>query len=145
MIELNYTLVIQLLIFLAVYFILDRVLYKPLFEIFDKRKELIDKRFEEARKLIEEAEKMMKLYEEGITKARQEVVRIVNEAKVKAQEEQRITLMKVRDEMEAMLNNLKTELDKEEEEAKKVLRDMAMSIASTVVEKVLGRKVEVRV
>ncbi len=144
MIELNYTIIIQIVVFLAVFFTLNELLYKPLFEVFDKRKELIDKRFEEAKRLMEEAEKMVKSYEEGITKARQEVVRIINEAKLKAQEEQRLALMKVREEIDDMLNKLKKELEVEKEEAKKSLREIAVGIASVIAEKLIGRKPEVR-
>lgn len=143
MIELNYTIVFQMLIFLLVFFVLRKTLYEPLFEIFDKRKELIDNRISEAKRLIEESEQLLKDYESRLLKARQEVVKFINEAKIKAQEEQRLALIKLRSEVDMQLNALKLDLEKEKEEARKLLKDMVANMVPMILEKILGRRLEV--
>ncbi len=145
MIELNYTILIQMVIFIALVLTLNKILYQPVFRLMDERKRLIDGNLEEARKLNQEAEKLLEDYERKLVEARQQAVKIVNEAKAKAQEEQKEALAQVRKEFEETFAQLRDRLEKEKEEARKKLRQTVGVLAVLISEKILGRRLEERV
>ncbi len=145
MIELNYTILIQMVIFIALVLILNKVLYQPIFRILDERKRLVEGGLEEAKSLSEEAQKMLQEYEAKLIEARQNAVKIVNEAKIAAQEEQKKALAEARKEFEESLAKLREQLEKEKEEARKKLHQTVNYLAILIAEKMLGRKLEDRV
>ena len=145
MIELNYTILIQMVIFIALVLILNKVLYQPIFRILDERKRLVEGGLEEAKRLSEEAQKMLQEYEAKLIEARQNAVKIVNEAKVAAQEEQKKALAEARREFEESLAKLREQLEREKEEARKKLHQTVNYLAILIAEKMLGRKLEDRV
>ncbi len=145
MISLNYTILIQLVMFVALVLILNKILYQPIFRIMDERRRLIDGNLEEAERLNREAQKALEEYEKALVEARQKAVKMVNEAKAKALEEQREALASVRREFEQTMAELKERLAKEEEEARKKLRQTVNVLAILIAEKILGRRLEERV
>ena len=142
MIELNYTILIQMIIFIGLILISNQIFYKPIFQVLDRRKELIDGNLEKARELRVKAEEFFKQYEEKLLEARQKAVAIVNEARMAAQEAQKEALSKARAEMEEMLAGLKKELEKEKEAARETLRQTAKVLAILIAEKIAGRRFE---
>ncbi len=144
MVSLNYTILIQMAIFIALVLVMNKVLYQPFFRLMDERKRAVDGNLEEAKRLNQEAEKLLSQYEERLVEARQKAIRMVNEAKVRAVEEQREALAEVRREFEQTLTQLKAQLEREKEEARKKLRDTASFLAVLIAEKILGRRLEER-
>ncbi len=145
MIELNYTIFIEMAIFIALVLILNKLLYQPIFRILDERKRVVEGGIASAESMREEAQRLFAEYEERLVAARQQAVKIVNEAKVRAQEEQKEALAKVRKEFEETLASLKEQLEREKEEAREKLRQTVNVLAILISEKILGRKLEGRV
>ncbi len=142
MINLNYTILIEMVIFVTLVVVMNKLFYKPIFDILDRRRELIDGNKRQAEELSKKAEALLSEYEKKLLEARQKAVALVNEARQAAQEEQKEAIAKARAEMEKALAELKKQLEKEKEEARKVLRQTANLLAVLIAEKLVGRKFE---
>ncbi len=142
MINLNYTILIQMIIFIALVIIMNKIFYQPIFQVLDERKNLIDGNRKQAEELTQKTEALLSEYEKKLVEARQKAVAMVNEARMMAQEEQKEAIVKARAEMERSLAELKAQLEKEKEEARKVLRQTANLLAVLIAEKLVGRRFE---
>jgi len=71
----DYTMLIQMIIFLALIFVLNILLYKPILSIIDRRK-----------KQLEESENEIKLFNESVGKESRRVRGKLKQAKIKATE-----------------------------------------------------------
>lgn len=109
-------------IFLALMFILNTLLYKPLLNFIDERgasisndEEKVKQNFEEASNFSEELEKIKQATREEIASIKQKTI---NEARNKAEEE----IKQKRLELEQKMESFYTELSKEKEELEQELK-----------------------
>ncbi|BAT71673.1 F-type H+-transporting ATPase subunit b [Thermosulfidibacter takaii ABI70S6] len=144
MVELNYTILIQMVIFIALVLTLNKLLYQPIFKIMDERQKVVEGSLEEAKRLSQETERMLSEYESKLIEARQKAVQVVNQAKIQAQEEQKEALTRARKEFEQSLAELRSRLEEEKQQAREKLRQMVNYLAILISEKILGRKLEER-
>ena len=95
MVEINFTIILQVINFLILVFVLKRLFWEPMMRHLDRRDALLEGRSQETAKLTSEAEEMMqrhkahlsaarrdgtKLKEELVTKGRVERTRLLDEA-----------------------------------------------------------------
>jgi len=117
----DFTLVVQMVIFLALILVLNRLLYKPILSIIDRRK-----------KQLEESENEIKLFNESVDKKVAEYEEKLKQAKTKASEQKKeiiqegVTQAKnivdaVRNEIPALAREFQQKMDKEIEKAKSIL------------------------
>lgn len=142
MIDLNYTLLIQIINFLLLIFILNLLLYKPITKIIDERNKKIEDSKSEVQSLDEKAELRIADYEEKMRQARQEAMNQRNEVKDEGEETGKTIIEEARSEISTMIEGFKVTLASEREAARSVLRDQAKKIAVEISEKVLGRGVQ---
>ncbi len=142
MIDLNYTLLIQMINFLLLIFILNLLLYKPITKIIDERNKKIEDSKSEVESLDEQAELKIADYEEKMRQARQEAMSQRNEVKEEGEEAGKEIVEATRGEISTMIEGFKVTLANEREAARNVLRDQAKKIAVEISEKVLGRGVQ---
>ncbi len=142
MIDLNYTLLIQMINFLLLIFILNLLLYKPITKIIDERNKKIEDSKSEVESLDEQAELKIADYEEKMRQARQEAMSQRNEVKEEGEEAGKEIVEATRGEISTMIEGFKATLANEREAARNVLRDQAKKIAVEISEKVLGRGVQ---
>jgi F-type H+-transporting ATPase subunit b len=138
----DYTLVIQMVIFLVLIFVLNILLYKPILSIVDRRK-----------KQLEEAENEIKLFNESVEKRVAEYEEKLKQAKINASELKKEIIQEganqsknivdvVRNEIPAMAREFQQKMDKEIKRAKLILDSHSKSLSQEIAQKILGRPVQ---
>ena len=136
------TLFIQMAIFLALIFVLNFLLYKPILSIIDKRK-----------KQLEEAENEIALFNESVEKRVAEYEEKLKQAKIKASELKKEIIQEganqakgiidvVRNEIPVIAREFQQKMDKEVEKAKLILDSHSKSLSLEIAQKILGRPVQ---
>jgi F-type H+-transporting ATPase subunit b len=138
----DYTLLVQMVIFVVLIFVLNVLLYKPILSIIDRRKKQLD-----------EAENEIKLFNESVEKRVAEYEDKLKQAKVKASELKKEIIQEganqaknivdvVRNEIPALAREFQQKMDKEVEKAKLVLDSHSKSLSQQIAQKILGRPVQ---
>ncbi len=140
MIEINATIVLQVINFLLLVYILNRLLVKPVMKAMGSRRAYVEERYSRVEELEKKREADLSKFESEISKARREAMITRDEIKA-AGEKERLELLEKAD-MEAekiveeVRENLSKEIDVVRKDFEKKLEDMVL----LVTEKVLGRK-----
>jgi F-type H+-transporting ATPase subunit b len=140
MIEINLTIVIQVVQFLLLLFILNRFLFRPTINLIEEREKKITRWKEEAEKFHGSMQARLQSYEDQIIKA-----------KARAQEQQELMTKELKKEEDKKLEAVSEEalhivvstrekLQEETEVLRGQLREQAEEMSQLVTEKVLGRK-----
>lgn len=141
MVEINLTIVIQVVQFLILILILNRLLFKPIGHVTAERQEKIAVWEEKTRSLQESVRAKLESYEQHLRVARadaqEEQERMKKEVKNKEEE----TLRALSEEAAQIVASRKQTLQEETERLRSELRQEAAEMSIILVEKVLGRKV----
>jgi F-type H+-transporting ATPase subunit b len=138
----DYTMLIQMVIFLALVFVLNILLYKPILSVMDRRK-----------KQLEESENEIKLFNESVEKRVAEYEDKLKQAKVKATEAKKEIIQEgvnqaknivdiIRNEIPVMAREFQQKMDKEVEKARLILDSHSKELSLQIAQKVLGRPVQ---
>ncbi|MBI3354348.1 MAG: ATP synthase F0 subunit B [Nitrospirae bacterium] len=137
MLDINWTLLLQIVNVLILIFILQRLLFKPITKVLDEREARIRGPLEEAKNVQEKAEKALKIIEDELVQARQKAAAILSEVRREGMAEQ-IKIVEAAKEIERdMIAKAAKEIEKEADKAKKILRKDAEIIASEIAVKIL--------
>jgi len=138
-INLNMTLVLQVVNFLILIVLLQRFLYKPLTQFLATRADGIKRSLEEAKAAREAAAKAQQEYEARIAATRREAAAL-REAAVREVEEERQRLLKAsRDEAARLVTEAKAQIGQEVKRAKAELREEVVGLSLGVAERLIGR------
>lgn len=138
----DYTLLIQMIIFVTLIFILNILLYKPILSIIDRRK-----------KQLEESENEIRLFNESVEKRVAEYEEKLKQAKLKASEQKKEIIQEganqaknivdaVRNEIPAIAKEFQQKMDMEVQKAKAVLDGHSKGLSLEIAQKILGRPVQ---
>jgi F-type H+-transporting ATPase subunit b len=141
LIEINWSMFLQMANFFLLIFILNIVLYKPLLRILDERDKKISETQQKTKDFHEETDKIITAYNEKIQQAKIEAMALKNNAKKEATEKANMIIEESRKEAEHHLSEVKNQITKEIEAARKELEPELDKMAITIAEQVLGRKV----
>ena len=137
--SLDWTTLIQLINFGILIFFMKKFLYKPVTEMFAMREKEIQDNYENAKKAEEEANKLQLEYTEKMKSARLEAKDIVASATVTAKQKADIMVedarVKAQKREEEANINIASEKKKAFSELKTEISDIALTIASKVIEK----------
>jgi len=142
MVELNSTLVIQMINFFILIFLLNFLLYKPILHIIQKRNNMLDKSREETLSLNESVDKKISEYDEKLSRARAEAMHHRDQIRAEGVEAAAAIIEQAKGEISTMVEDFKVKLEKEREEARIILRDRTEDIAVEISEKILGRGIQ---
>jgi len=138
-INLNMTLLVQMVNFLILIVLLQRFLYKPLTQFLATRADGIKRSLEEAKAAREAAANAQQEYEARIAATRREAAAL-RESAVREVEEERQRLLKVsRDEAARLLTEAKAQIEQEVKRAKAELRAEVVGLSLGVAERLIGR------
>lgn len=141
MVDINLTIVIQVVQFLILVFILNRILFRPISQTIEERDGKIDAWEEKTRTLQETVRTKIESYEKELVevraRAQEEQQQLSNE--LKEREEEKVGA--VLEEAAQMVASTKQALQEETKRLRQELRRQAEEMAQMVAEKVLGRKV----
>jgi F-type H+-transporting ATPase subunit b len=138
----DYTLLIQMALFVLLIFILNFLLYKPILSIIDRRK-----------KQLEESENEIKLFNESVEKRVAEYEEKLKQAKIKASELKKEIIQEganqakniidaVRNEIPIIAREYQQKMEQEIEKAKAVLDSRYKTLSLEIAQKILGRPVQ---
>jgi len=138
-INLNMTLLVQMVNFLILIVLLQRFLYKPLTQFLATRADGIKRSLEEAKAAREAAANAQQEYEARIAATRREAAAL-RESAVREVEEERQRLLRVsRDEAARLLTEAKVQIEQEVKRAKAELRAEVVGLSLGVAERLIGR------
>ncbi|HON59182.1 MAG TPA: ATP synthase F0 subunit B [Smithella sp.] len=138
----DYTLLIQMALFVLLIFILNFLLYKPILSIIDRRK-----------KQLEESENEIKLFNESVEKRVAEYEEKLKQAKIKASELKKEIIQEganqakniidaVRNEIPVIAREYQQKMEQEIDKAKAVLDSHYKTLSLEIAQKILGRPVQ---
>lgn len=139
MIDLNATLIAQIINFLLLVVVLTKVAYKPLMKALQDRQERITASIDQADRAKTEAEQLRKEYQEQLARARAEAQTIVEKATRLAEQTKDEIITAARAEHAKLLKEAQDEIARERQRALSELRGevvtLSMAAAAKIIEK----------
>lgn len=140
MVSLDYSLGIQIINFIVLIFILNRLLYKPLLGMLDKRKQQFAESEAEIKRLQETVEQKMAAYEEKLHQVKATAIEQKNEIIRQGAEEAKGIVDGARSEVPGLMEQFQARIAKEIDAAKRTLAGQSQRLSVEIAEKVLGRR-----
>ena len=140
MIEVNATIVLQVINFLLLVYLLNRFLIKPVMAVIHSRKEYVEKKYKQVEKLEQSRQEGLSKYQTEISMARDQANKKREELKKVARKKEKPIIEKARAEGEKIIEKIQVELSLETEKVREELQHQVNDIALIVTEKILGRK-----
>jgi len=132
--NLNFTLILQIISFLILMLILAKVFYRPLLIFLDQRADYVNGVIKKAEEEKNKAENKFKEAERNINKAQRQILEWKNSVKLEIEEDKKRFLDKTKREKEEILNAAKKEIGREIEKAKENLRKETGNISLAIAE-----------
>jgi len=140
LLSVNKTVIIEIIIFIAAIFILNKLVFKPFIELIDKREKLTKGALNEAKELEEKVKDIIHEYEAKLNEARvlaqEERNKIVKEAETAANG----IISKAREETAGLVEEAKKKLESETQVIKEKLKGDVQVLAKEIASKILGRE-----
>ncbi len=128
---------------LVLYFVLRKLLFKPVKNMIDSRQKEIDDMYSDAEKLREDTAVMKADYEEKISRAQEESEEILKSAVRRAQLREEEILREANDNAARVMKRAEDQVEMEKKrainEVKNEVSDMAIGIAEAVIERDINR------
>jgi F-type H+-transporting ATPase subunit b len=138
----DFTLVVQMVIFLLSIFILNFLLYKPILSIIDRRKKQLEESENEIRLFNESVEKRVAEYEDKLKQAKTKASDLKKEIIEEGANQAKNIIDAVRGEIPAIAREFQQKMDKEVEKAKLILDGHSQELSMQIAQKILGRPVQ---
>lgn len=133
----DYTLLIEVVIFLAILLVLTKFLFNPIMRVLSERKKRIEGAREEAIKLRDKVQEMTRRYDDDIAQARKENQKLIEQLKAQGDELGREMIRKAKAESEKSFNESKEKIWKEAKELENKLKSTAEEISGDLTAKIL--------
>ena len=141
LLSVNYTVFIQIVIFLIAIFILNKLVFKPFLNLVDRRDKLTRGAIEEAHELEGKVKLIIEEYDVKIREAREIAAQERNKLIAEGQAVSNEILGKAREETTTLLNEAKMKLEADTKEMKDKLKGDIDGLAVDIASKVLGKGV----
>lgn len=142
MVDINATLVAQIINFLILVAILTKVAYKPLMKVMDERKRAVEGSIAEAQKEREEAAELKAMYKSQIANARTEAQAIVAKAERAAKESREAILAEAKREQARMLAAAREEIELEKRRALDGIRREVVTLSTMAAAKIVAENLD---
>jgi F-type H+-transporting ATPase subunit b len=139
-VSLDYSLGIQIINFIVLIFILNRLLYKPLLGMLDKRKQQFAESEAEIKRLQETVEQKMAAYEEKLRQAKATAIEQKKEIIRQGAETAKEINDAARAEIPGLMEQFQSRMEREIDAAKRTLAGQSQRLSVEIAEKVLGRR-----
>lgn len=139
MIQLDYTLLIQMANFVVLLWLLNRFLYKPILNVIEERKRRLEESERSVRELQERTARQWEAYQAELQKAKSSAGAEKERLKAEGAEAERRLLEQVRAEAARSVEEARRKVQQEMERAREALGAQADSIGLEMAEKILGR------
>ena len=133
------TLVTQLVIFLVALFLLNRLVFRPLLGVWDRREELTAGTLREAEEMTRKADSTIAAYNEKLAEARAQATETRNELRQQGQGESSKMLLSAREVAQAELEGARETLESEVAKIRTDLQGEIESLAAEISNRVLKK------
>ena len=141
MIELNQSLIIQIVNFIIFLFILNYLIFKPVVRVLNERRERIDGTMEKAQLLEAEVQKKLEEYEQRIEEAKSQAANEKERLRRQGESISKEMVEKARKELARDIPIIRKQIAGETDRARRELEKMAQEMARDVACRVLGREI----
>jgi F-type H+-transporting ATPase subunit b len=138
----DWTVFIQIINFLLILWILNRILYRPIRNILRQRKEKMDGLELSIQTYNDDAEEKDKAFASGIKEARAKGLNEKEALLQDAAEEEKKIIAKVNEKAQAELADIRRKISQEAQTAKAALQTKVAEFADDICQKILGRTVQ---
>ncbi len=142
MIELNFTVILQLFIVLILIVALSNIVFKPFLGVLQERRDWVEGAERKARDLQQRMEELMERYQDTLATAQAQGTNIREEIRKDSLAKEMEILQKVMDEANRFLGEMKGKIQEESQVARASLRLHAENLSREIAEKVLGRTIQ---
>ena len=139
MISLDWTLLLQFANFVVLLLILNKLLYRPLLDIMNQRREKIDGGKARARDLEADIEQKMQRYQEQLSAAKGDAAQERMALRKEAQQQEAAITGEAQQKAATRIKGIREQVEKEAVSAREALQKEAAGLAGQIAEKVLGR------
>jgi len=136
----NFTLIVQLVIFLIVMLLLTRLLFRPIMKVIEARDQLISGGKRQAEGFSVQAKELMEQYQAGLAGARKRALEEWERLRAEGLTIEAQNIKEASEEGQRMLAELKQTLQAESEKARESLGQQAELISAEIAAKLLGRR-----
>jgi F-type H+-transporting ATPase subunit b len=140
-IQVNFTLIIQVINFLVLLFLLNALLFKPVLAKIREREAQIRRDQEKAAELGERVQAHETKHQEELTTARQTAAQEKNALMAEAKKKEAEVLDKARTEAGRIVDEMRATIEAEASQVRRTLKDEMTPLAQAMTEKILGRSV----
>ncbi len=141
MIDVNYSLIIQMVNFLVFLFLMNLVLYRPIRRIVAERKKLMAEKQGVIDTLEAQAVAAVQDYDLKLRESRREGFEKIQELKAAGDAEEKELLQQISEQAAAKLQEMRAQIKKDIDAARKELKSQIRSFSSELATKILGRKI----
>jgi F-type H+-transporting ATPase subunit b len=138
----DYTLLVQMVTFIALIFILNLLLYKPILTIIDRRKKQLEELENEIKLFNDSVDKRAAEYDEKLKLAKANASEIKKEIIKEGADKAKGLVDAVRSEIPLMVQEFQKKMDSEIMAARQILESQSRRLSLEIAEKVLGRRVQ---
>jgi F-type H+-transporting ATPase subunit b len=142
MIELNLTVIIQLVIVLSLMGILTQIVFKPFMNVLQERRNRIEGAEQKAKDLQQQADELIERYREAIAAAQAQGASIRDEIRKTSLAEEMAILEKAMGEANRLIQEIKGKIAEESRTAQVDLRFQAQNLSREITERILGRSIQ---
>ncbi|MDR3592256.1 MAG: F0F1 ATP synthase subunit B [Negativicutes bacterium] len=142
MVDLNATLIAQIINFLILVAILTKVAYKPLMKALADRQARIAESLETADKERAAAEQLKREYQEQLAQARTQAQAIVDKATKLAEQTRDEIMQEARTEHARLLKEAREEIAREQQRAIAELKNEVVSLSIAAATKIIGHNID---
>ena len=138
----DYTIIIQIIIFLALIYILNILLYKPILSVIDRRKKQLEELENEIKLFNDSVDKRAAEYDEKLKTAKASASELKKEIIGEGAQQAKKIIDAVRAEIPLMTQEFQQKMDKEIQAARTILENQSRQLSLEIAQKVLGRQVQ---
>ncbi|MCI5837549.1 MAG: F0F1 ATP synthase subunit B [Veillonellaceae bacterium] len=142
MVEVNFTLIIQILNFLVLVAILGKFGFAPLMRVLDERKARIKADLDGAQEARQHAEELRREYEAQLQEARAKAQGIVADALKEAEQQAQAQLEAVREQIEQQKALAQRQLAEERDELVRELREDVVEMSTAIAAQLISKNLD---
>lgn len=142
MINLDITLIIQMINFLVLLYVLNLILFRPIRNIIKERNQIIEGFNTDITSLTDEAQASLDQFEQKILEARKEGMARVQNMKDEGEETEAELIATTNEEVQGKIEEARQKVASDIQEARTQLQDQVQAFSLAVTEKVLGRSIQ---
>ncbi|MGH7885878.1 MAG: ATP synthase F0 subunit B [Thermodesulfobacteriota bacterium] len=140
LLEINNTVLLQFPIFLIALYILNKLIFQPLLQVWDRRDSLTKGTVKEARELTAQVEKIIEDYDIKLNEARNEAAEARNELRREGQQEAEKMISAARNDSQNQIEKHREKLESELKEMRTKIKPEIELLAKNISSRILGRE-----